>query len=85
MTKTIWPTDLCLKADFEIDIFERPSSDTSKELLAEVRKLRNQLWELGQAVEAVVSVSLDHLDHLKNLANDYCQNPDEYSHLDIKN
>jgi hypothetical protein len=37
-----YPTELIAKANFEIDLFERPSLDTSKELIEEVLFLRNQ-------------------------------------------
>jgi hypothetical protein len=46
-----WPTELVAKAEFEIRIFERPSIDTSRALLEEVKKLRAMLRQLADATD----------------------------------
>lgn len=46
-----WPTEVVAKAEYEIGIFERPSSATSLELIEEVKKLRAMLRQLADAAD----------------------------------
>ena len=38
--------EIVKKAKYEIGIFDRPSSDTSNELITEVERLEQALWEI---------------------------------------
>jgi hypothetical protein len=45
-----YPTELIAKVKYEIDIFERPSAETSLELVAEVVMLRSLVRDMRDAV-----------------------------------
>jgi hypothetical protein len=44
-----YPTELVAKAKYEIEIFERPSTETSAELVAEVVMLRSLVRDMRAA------------------------------------
>lgn len=86
MNTTVWPEDLVKRAEFEIDMFERPSIDTSKCLLARVIELEAQIkgpdefetWKDAAIDERVRRVAAEnrerelvaHSDRLKSLVKD---------------
>lgn len=70
--KNTYPTEVVARAEYEISIFERPAVDTSIELIAEVKHLRQIIEGLTNAI-----YNLDDngcgcigLDHARQLADD---------------
>ncbi len=55
--KNTYPTEVVAKAEYEISIFERPAVDTSIELIAEVKHLRQIIEGLTNAIYNLESSS----------------------------
>lgn len=94
MNTTVWPDDLIKRAEFEIDMFERPSIDTSKCLLARVIELEAQIkgpddfatWKDAAIDERVRRVAAEnreselaaHADRLIHLVKDAMESENDF-------